>query len=140
MSFAISDQTSTGRVDIAKCELLSQQVAERNDGRAGAGDEDQMKLQIRTTPDERDDTVLGMNPDIHQRAQASEIVRSIRQAGNRLTVDVGSYEIHRPSHGLREIGAQRLPLCLGQSIEDQADGDWPVVAVKRCAEQNTNCH
>ena len=140
LEFEIGHKMSAGRVYIAKCELLSLQVAERMDGRAGACNEDRVELPIDHTLDERDDSVPSISPDIHQRTQAREIVRSIRQTRNGLAVGVGSYDVHPPSHGLGEIGSQRLAFFLSQIIEDQADHDRPVGAAERYAGENTNCH
>ncbi len=109
------------------------------DRRAGAGDEDRVQIQIRGTLDERDDSRLGMRPDISQGTQAGEIVRSICHAVNRLAVKVGGLKMHRSTHRLREIGPQRFPVLRSRPIVDQADGDGLVGAVKRCAGQNTNC-
>src|ERR1035441_3634242 len=139
LEFAIRYELSAGRVDVAKCKLLSHQVAERINRRVGAGDEDRMILQIRTTPDKRDDSVLVAGPDIHQRAQAGEIVRPVGQVGNGLAVEVGSCQNYRPPHGLREIGLQRRSLCRSQPVKNQANGDWPVDAIKRYAEQSKDC-
>src|ERR1035438_4521437 len=120
---AIGYQITAGGVEGTKWELLSLQVAERMDRRAGAGDEDRVKLHVRGTLDERDNSVPGMRLDIHQPTQAREIVRSICQAGNGLVIEGGNYKIHRLSHSLREIGAQRRPVFRSRPIYDQADGD-----------------
>src|SRR5580658_6823420 len=80
--FVIRQQVSAGRVDIAKCELLSLQVSERMYRRAGAGDEDGVILQVSGALDQRNNSVLGASPDIDQRTQAREIVRPICEGVN----------------------------------------------------------
>jgi hypothetical protein len=62
--------------------LLSLQVAERINRRAGTGDENRAIVQVNSAPDQPYNPELGMSANLRQRTHASEIVRPIAQVSN----------------------------------------------------------
>jgi len=148
LEFAIRHQMSARGVDVTKCELLSLQVAERMNRRVSARNEDRVIMQVRGTLDERNDSILVVSPDIHQRPQAREIVRAICKVGNGLFIGAGSLDFYRLSHAratratdasstnisstIRRFSSsakcRRLVRCLRFSVSVHHFSKWTLIA------------
>ena len=97
-----------------------------------------MKVLIGSALDERNHSILGMGADIHERAQAGEIIRPVDEVGNRGAIEVGRGELHGASHSLGEIGLERCPFRGSRSVVYKPNRDGAVRPIKRADKQQTN--